>query len=296
METETQTEQPQQDSVEDRIGSILAGDESEPEETQQAASEESDGSPPADETFEFDLDGEKFVLPKKLEKAVLQERDYTQKSQSLAEQRKSLDLVHEQARVAQLHQQFQSEVAPEIQQLQMLDTVIKQTQSSDWTSMSTEDLIRKRLDLDTLKEQRASLLQMVEGKRQEWTQKQQAEFERIKSVSLDTIKKRIPSWDDKLAKSIREHALAEGYTDAELTSIIDPRHAVTLWKAHQFDQLQAKAQKTVGDIKTIKTTPTNSMPQQVKEKLNYRKAIAKAPRGTPEHQRLVQDRVARIFG
>jgi hypothetical protein len=298
MPTENAPEQPeQQDSVEDRIANIL-GSDTETEEPEAAASEETEEGtqPPAEETFELEMDGEKFVLPKKLEKGFMQEKDYTQKSQTLAEQRRTLDLVHEQARVAQMQQQFQGEIAGELSQLQMLDAVIKQTQSIDWASMSTDELLRKRLDLDALKDQRQTLLESLEGKRTEWTQKQQGEFAKIKAQSLDAIKKRIPGWSESLAKSIREHALNDGYTEAELSSIVDPRHAVTLWKAHQFDQLQAKAQKTVQDVKGVKTTPSNQMPQQVKDKLNYRKAIAKVPRGTQDHQRIVQDRIAKIFG
>lgn len=296
MDPETTTEQPAQDSVEDRIANVF-GDAEKPEDTQEAASEPTaeEAKPPIDETFELEMDGEKFVLPKKLEKGFMQEKDYTQKSQTLAEQRRTLDLVHEQARIAQMQQQFQGEISPELQQLQMLDTVIKQSQSIDWASMSTDELIRKRLDLDGLKEQRNTLLQALEGKRTEWTQKQQGEFAKLKTQSLETIKKRVPGWSDDLAKSVREHALSDGYTEAELSSILDPRHAVTLWKAQQFDQLQAKAQKTVQDVKSVKTTPSNPMPQQVKDKLNYRKAIAKVQRGTSEHQRIVQDRVAQLF-
>lgn len=294
-------EQPNSDSIEDRIGNILGGEPEEieePEVTDEESEETPQGEPKPDPnaTFELEMDGETFTLPKKLEKSFLQEKDYTQKTQSLAEQRRSLDLVHEQNRAAQLSQQFNQEVAPEVEQLRMLDAVIKQTQSSDWTQLATEDLIRKRLDLDTLKEQRQTLLQLVEGKRGEWLQKQQTEFDRIKTQSLETIKKRIPSFDDKLAKSIREHALSEGYTEAELSSIIDPRHAVTLWKAHQFDKLQAQAKKLPGEIKKIRTTPANPMPQLTKDKLSYQKALSKTPKGSPEHQQLVRDRVAKIFG
>lgn len=292
MDPENTAEQPQEDSVEDRIGSIM--DDSSSEAEPEAAT--GDETQTADETFELEVEGEKFVLPKKLEKGFMQEKDYTQKNQSLAEQRKSLDLVHEQARVAQLGQQFQAEAAQEIEQLRMLDAVIRQAQSTDWTQMGTEDLLRKRVELDSWRDQRNQLLETLNSKRQEWTTKQQAEFDRIKTQSLETIKKRIPSWNDSLVKSIKEHALSEGYTEAELSSIIDPRHAVTLWKAQQFDQLQAKAQKTVQDAKSIKTTPANPMPQKTKETLNFRKAIAKTPKGTPEHQRLVHDRVAKLFG
>src|ERR1700741_5392795 len=130
MDPVESTEQPSQDSVEDRLGSILTGDEPEQEETTEAAASDEGTAEP--ETFDLEVEGEKFTLPKKLEKAVLQEKDYTQKSQSLAEQRKTLDLVHEQHRIAALAQAFQQEVGPDLQQLHMLETVINQARAADW--------------------------------------------------------------------------------------------------------------------------------------------------------------------
>src|SRR5688572_2610686 len=53
---------------------------------------------PQEETFELDIEGEKYVLPKKLEKGFLQERDYTQKSQSLADQRRLVEVKEQQFR------------------------------------------------------------------------------------------------------------------------------------------------------------------------------------------------------
>jgi hypothetical protein len=293
MPVEPQAEQPTQDSVQDRIGSILEGDSApEPE----AVTAEGEPTAPVEETFEVDIEGEKYVLPKKLEKSFLQEKDYTQKAQSLAEHRRALDVAHEQARIAQFQQQFSHEVAAELNQLRMLDAVIQQTQQSDWASMSTDEIIRKRLDLDTFKDQRNEVLTKVQGKEREWGEKQQTEFNRLKAQAVETISKRIPGWSESVAKSIKDHAISEGYTEAEMASIIDPRQAVTLWKAQQFDQLQAKAQKTVGDIKSIKTTPTNGMPQQVKDKLSFHKAMKSTQRGSPEHQRIVGDRIAKLFG
>src|SRR6185312_13074674 len=111
METQTQTEQAPAASVEDRIANIFGAEppkkqavpqqapvQEEPAQTEepQAASEEQpseeESAAPAEETFELEIDGEKFVLPKKLEKGFMQERDYTQKSQTLADQRRQIEL------------------------------------------------------------------------------------------------------------------------------------------------------------------------------------------------------------
>jgi hypothetical protein len=265
--------------------------EAEASQEPESASDEPQGEAP-DETFEFEYEGAKHVLPKRLEKAVMQEKDYTQKSQALADMRKQLELQDQQFRLAALTQQFHKEVAPEVNKIGLIDEVLKSP--IDWSAMSTDEVIRKKLQLDELKEQREELLKSIETKRSEWTDKQRTEFEKFKAQSLDLIRKKVPTWNDETVKSVRSHALSEGYTESEIASIADPRHALTLWKAYQYDQLQAKAQPTVSQARIAKPTPTNPMPQRVKEKLNYRKALNQAK--TPEdRQRIARQRIGNIF-
>jgi hypothetical protein len=45
----------------------------------------------------------------------------------------------------------------------------------------------------------------------------------------------------------------------------------------------------------VKTTSAKPMPQQTKEYLNYRKALAKTPEGSPERRKVVEGRIASIF-
>ena len=294
MEPEVKGDQPPQESppLEDRIADAF-GDKPETAPEADSATDVADEAPPVPETFEFEEDGEKFVLPKKLEKNFLQQRDYTQKTQSLAEQRKLVELKDQQFRLANLELSFHQEIQPEVQNIGMLDAVIKQ--QIDWGSMTTDQVIRKKLEIDQLKEQRDELLQKVEAKRADWTNKQKAEWEKLKAQTLDAVKKRVPNWSEDTAKAVRAHAISDGYTEAELASINDPRHALTLWKAHQFDQLQAKAQPTVSGNAITKPSPTNPMSAQTKNMLNYRKAIAKTDPGSPERKKLVESKVASIF-
>jgi hypothetical protein len=309
MDQQTPSEQGSTPSLADRIASKFGGApdaepaqeapppaEAQPEPQAASETETPDGSPPpVDETFELEIDGEKFQLPKKLEKAVLQERDYTQKSQTLAEQRRTLELQLHQQRIAQMSQQFTQEASQQQQELQMLEAVIKQAQSTDWSALGTDDLIRRRLDLDNLRQRKADIEQALEGKRREWGEKQQAEITKLRAQSLEAISKRIPNWSDATAKAIREHALREGYTETELNSILDPRHVTTMWKAQQYDALKAKATPAPTTAKTVKTTPTNPMPQRVKEHLAFRKTLQKAPPGSPERKRAIEARAASIF-
>jgi hypothetical protein len=299
MDPETPIEQAPEASVEDRIGALFgdapaADAPDSPAQDTEAASDTAQAEPPAPETFELEVDGEKFVLPKKLEKGFLQEKDYTQKSQTLAEQRRSLEMAQRQQRIAAMSTDFQKEVASDVQQMSMIDWALNQR--VDWNSMSTDEAFRKKLELDSLKDEKARLEKQIDGKKSEWGNKQAQEIAKLRAESLETIKKRIPGWTDTSAKELREYGLSEGMTEEELNSILDPRHVSILWKAQQYEKLKAQATPAANAAKNLKTTPTNPMPQHVKDKLAFRKEVSKHAPGSTQQQRLVKDRIAKLFG
>jgi hypothetical protein len=304
MATESAAGQPSPDpapSLEDRLGALMGVPE-DPPEGEAPAEPEAEGQPeevtqeaPA-ETFDLEVDGEKFTLPKKLEKGFLQERDYTQKSMALADLRKSVEVHHDTLKLASAESEFRKSIDPELKQLDRLDSYLEQAKSMDWASMSTDDLIRNRAQLDQIRDQRESLQKTITGKEQEWGQSQAQKLTDIKARSLEIIKRAIPNFSPEVAKAVRDHALSQGYTDSELANIFDPRHAIALWKAQQFDALKAKAQPAVKDAKTIKTGPSNPMSKATQDKLAYRKALQRTEDGTPERKAAVTDRIASIFG
>ncbi len=255
-----------------------------PEATEEAA-------PATEETFEFEVDGTVYALPKALEKAVQQQKDYTKKTMELAEQRKTFELLHEQARVANMRQEFNASIADELSQLQAYDAVLKQP--IDWNSLDTNEAFRRKIQIDQWKEERDGILRTLQAKQQEFLAKQDAAVKDYRSKAAEVLAKKIPGWSEATQKAIRDHAIADGYTEAELASVSDPRMTLTLWKAAQYDQLKAKATPAVSQVKTVKTTSSNPMPQQVKDKLNFRKALAKAQPN--EKRKLVEARAAQIF-
>jgi hypothetical protein len=255
-----------------------------------------EAAPTAEEFFEFEVDGQRYQLPKPLEKAVMQERDYTQKSQKIAEQRKTYETLAEQARIANMQAEFTREIQSELDQLRAFDAVLEQQRQVDVSSMSTDELYRRKMQLDSWKEQRDAIKQGLEGKYREWTGKRDEAIKALRAKANETAASRIPGWNDATQKAVREHALSEGYTEAELEQAgLDPRHWVTLWKAQQFDAVKAKAAKTVTDVKSIKTTPSNPMPQQVKEKLAFNKQLQKTAPNSSERNKLVESRIGAMF-
>lgn len=300
-------EQPGTDSnvsVEDRVSALFGdpkpkqqmipqeSDAPEPEQTE-AASDPEDGAPQVPETFEFETDGEKYILPKKLEKHISQERDYTQKSQNLSQKEKQVEFLQEQARIANFRADFEREAHEEFQQLQAYDSVLKQT--VDWNSLSTDDKVSKMAQLSQWEKERESIANKLREKHQQWATKTDTALRELQSKADEAVKQRVPNWSDSTWKEISEHAKSEGYTDVELKAINDPRHKLTLWKAQQFDALKAKATKTVVDAKTVKVTPSNPMPQHVKDQLNFRKQLAKTAPNSSERKQTIEARVASMF-
>lgn len=308
------TEQPATDStvsVEDRAaalfapGGFLGGEPKKPapkqevrhEEQQEpepeAAIPEESEAPQTPETFEVEIDGEKFVLPKKLEKSIMQERDYTQKAQNLSLREKQIEHIQEQARIANFRVEFEREAAQEFQQLQAYDAVLGQ--KVDWSQLTSDQKIERMALESQWQKEREAIARSLQLKQQQWVEKTDRALKELAAKADETVRQRVPNWSADTWKSIAEHAKQDGYSDVELNSITDPRHKLTLWKAQQFDSLKAKATKTVVDAKSVKTTPTNPMPQHVKENLNFRKQVAKTAPNSPERKQVVEARIGGLF-
>jgi hypothetical protein len=312
-------EQPSRDSgslpLEDRISSALFGTPKPQPKPQQSAPEEApveanaDADPadvsevqeesaadpaPEPETFEYEYEGEKFVLPKKLEKSVMQERDYTQKNQSLADQRRLVEVKEQQFRERELQQNFHNEIANEIRQMQMIDAVLEQP--VNWQTMSTDDAFRHKIQLDELKQQRDKLAKAVDEKYQGY-QKQQAETRAaLQTKTLEALKSLIPSWGPEVAKEVTTHFRERGLSEADFQFLNSrPEFVQAAWEAMQYRKLQSKAKPAVQQAKVAKTTSAKPMPQSVKEHLNFRKQLAKAPEGSPERRKVLEARAASIF-
>ena len=305
MNTQT-TEQAPTPSVEERAAAWITGSEEPEQEASQPQTEQSnneqeattevEGPSTADDVFEFEYEGTTYALPKPLERAVQNMRDYTQKTQSVAQQRKQAEHILEQQRVANMQREFESSVAQEMSQLHEIDAILAQAKNLDWSSLNTEQILRIRTEIDQRKDQRDQLAQALQAKYQQFGQQREKAIGDLKAKAKEFAASHIPSWSEETYKAVRDHALSDGYTETELNSAeLDPRHLQTLWKAQQFDLLKSKAAKTVSQVKQVRATSANPMPQQVKDKLNFRKALNKTAPNSSERRRLVEDRAAQIF-
>jgi hypothetical protein len=288
-------EQPLEDSVEDRIADILSPGE-QPQESQAAPDTEptEEVSEPAEETFELEYEGEKYQLPKRLEKAIMQERDYTQKSQSLAEMRKDVERQFAQIKLAQSESQFQQSVKTETDQMAMIDAVLAEYGKLEWAKLGTDELVRKKLEMDQYRDMRAALDQQVHAKRAQFEQTYKQELDKLRTEANETLKKRV-NWSDETETKVRAYVRELGITDAEYDAVFDPRHKQILWEAAQYRELKGKAQPVAQQVKAVKTTSNSPMPQPVKEKLNFRKAMEKTASDPVARRAVIESRVEQLF-
>lgn len=291
---------PDSPSIADRIANVLSPDSDTPEVEAGASPDEpqveAPETPPQFEEVEYE--GERFQVPAKLKEAIIHKDDYTRKTQEVAQKRRAVEVQEEALRIAHAERQFDASIESEKQELHLVDARIKQLQQMDWSALSTDDLMRSQVAVQQLREQRSQIEQAMQGKRQQFEQAQRQGLESLKAKALDALKKSIPNWSDQLAKEIGEHAIADGYSAAEVNTIIDPRQISTLYKAMQYDKLMANKAQAVGQVQgapPIKPTSSKPMSAAVKSKLNYRNALKSA--ATPQdRQRVIERRVGDIFG
>jgi hypothetical protein len=290
MELETPTDQGESQSVESRIANALGltaeSTDTEPVETQSA-----------DPGFaELDWEGTKIRVPSAMKDAFMKNEDYTKKTQELAEHRKGIDHVQELAKQRQLDAVFTDSIATEQREIAVIDAYLQQAKTMDWAQMSTDQILRARVELDNVKDRRAQLVETVTGKRTQFMDTVQAKIKELRGKSREIAAKSIDGFSEEAEKAVRTFAQAEGLTETEVDNVLlDPRSYKILWKAMQFDQVKAGTKQVVAASKTLRPgVAAERMPTDVRQKLDYGKAI-KAAKTSGDKARVIEQRLEGMF-
>lgn len=205
-------------------------------------------------------------------------KDYTQKSQALAEQRKAIEA--ERSHLEQVKQERQAYA----QKLQALDSFLsQQNKGEDLEVLKETDPIGYAVKVAE-QSQREKQLAVVRAEQQRIAQQQQAEQQQTLQNHLKAESEKLTSVIPELAtpkgdairKEIREYAKSVGWSDQELSSVYDHRAVLTLYKAMKFEQLQKgkpetlkKVQQAPRMLKPGTSTPNSksSQEKQVMQKL-----------------------------
>jgi Tfp pilus assembly protein PilN len=192
--------------------------------------------------------------------------DYQKKTQSLAEQRKSVEAervkIDEAAKTRDTY----------AQRLQVIEQLLSQQDSTEnLQELKESDPIGYAIKVAERSE-REKQLQAVQAERQRVQQEQQALHGQRMNQHIQSeqekLKTIIPEFKDEakaevIRRDIRSYAKSIGFSDQELSQVYDSRAVQTLYKSMQYDKLVAgksgATKKVASAPKTLK--PGTSNPQ-----------------------------------
>ena len=222
-----------------------------------------DESQADDDDEEVEHDGQKYKVPKALKPLLMMQADYTQKTQSLAEQRKSFE-----AQQAQQQQTIQQNIR-DVAKVVAIDDRLQQFEKVNWQALSNEDPMQAQqlwFEFQNLKDTRGKTVQQIQQNDARAQHERSAQIARASEEGNAVLAKELPGWGKEMATNILAFAHKElGYAIEDLQTISDPRIVKTLHAAmigHQMlnKQKTGVAKKPVTPATPIKTVGKSGSP------------------------------------
>ena len=229
--------------------------EAEPSENEEEATEESSDDEATDEEQSEDevpailklkVNGEEVEKPLDEVVALAQQGlDYTQKTQQVAEQRKELEDyakgIQAQEAIFRQEVELQNVLINEVAQITSLDQKLAAYQNVNWQQLSDNDFVEAQklfFTYNQLQQDRNQLVSQFEAKKHEVAQKQSQLLSEKIAKGKEVLAKEIPNWSPETNQALLSTGKDYGFSDAELNSIVDPRHVKVLHDAMQWRKLQ----------------------------------------------------------
>lgn len=192
---------------------------------------------------------------------------FTQKTQSVAEERRAI----EQARAQIAAQAQAAQVAvQEIAQLKSIDTQLDAYAKVDWQTFADQDPTAAQkhfMQYTALQNKRAETQRVMESKQQHFVSQQQAATEALLSRGRQVLSEKIPEWGETKQQQLAQHSQkAYGFRPDELAYVMDPRVVLMMNDAYLYRQSIQKA--------TAK--PAAPQPEPV-QKVGGTASVAKSP-------------------
>ena len=271
--------------------------ESAPAEGAQAeAAQQEPGKQPeeTEATREVEIDGETYIVPAKIAERFIQHADYTRKTQDVAEMRRALSAERE---ASQLEKAFEQSVKDEQKQLTLIEASLEQFRKLDWGKVEdTAQLLHLRAQFDQLKDAKAEVEKSIGAKRADFEGKVKEKASEAQLAGQKYIESKVKGFTDDTKQELFAYGLNEGYTRDELDRIVDPRIVITLWKARQWDALQAtkpsvtkRASQAAPVVKPGATQPQASKSQVLTK-------VFRDAKGKQEKVRAAEDYFANLLG
>ncbi len=203
---------------------------------------DADAEPPAPAFVSVEYDGQEYEVPEALKDALMRQKDYTTKTQTLADQRRQVE-----AQAAQLQQEaeMQQLTVQDVAAVQAIDKQLEQYAALNWDELYQSDMAtavnldRQKRDLEGSRQQAIQRLNENHSKALESRRQQHAQaIEEGQRV----LQKEIDGWSPQLAQQIATYGVSQGLPESAVQNISDPVHVKLIDKARRYDELMA-AQK-----------------------------------------------------
>jgi len=267
------------EATEETDNSVVEGSEEELEVEEDAESSE-------DESFDIlgaivEVDGEEITV-EELKAANLRQRDYTRKTQELAEQRKALEAQYSE---------IERERAQYAQMLPALQQRLEQKeQEPDWDTLyDTDPTMAAKAERQWRKQQeeREAQIAAVQAEQQRvyalQQQKMQQMQEQYVTQQREILPEVIPEWRDSKvaaqeATQIRDFLLGEGFTEQDIGGLTNATLVKLARKAMLYDRGETRvtAAKAKPKKARAKTLRSGSKASQPRPKSDAQKAIQNA--------------------
>jgi len=226
-----------------------------------------------------EVDGEEITV-EELKRGNLRQRDYTRKTQELAEARKQMeaqfeDIERERAQYAQMLPALQARLEQPVEQEPDWDTLydadprMAAKAERQWKKRQEE----REAQLQAVQAERQRLAEM---ERQKMHQMQARYFEEQRNILPDII----PEWRDntvaaKEAKDLRAFLLNEGFSEEDVNGLTNATLVKLARKAMLYDKGQTRATEARKKPKTqkTKTLKAGSRNTQPKPKSSQQQAL-----------------------
>ena len=264
---DSETEEIEEEELED-----VDDDESEESEEEEVEDEDE----PESTVYTVKVNGQDVeVSEDELIKGYSRQQDYTQKTQQLAEYKRQIDGAA---------QQMQQEVAQtqqvRAQYVDALSTAIdsnyahlQQYANVDWETLKSQDreeYLTKRDDYRQAQEGIQELQAKSQQAQQQQQQEMQVQHQQMLQEEHSKMVGILPEWNDPdtqraIAKTISEFALTKGYTQEELSQLVDHRSILVLMQAKAYEDMTRKQHE-------VRAKKVKNKPNVVKTKAKREKA------------------------
>ena len=236
-------EETDEEALEEEVEEESEQDEPEATEEEDEDSDEDEVEVEEHKTYRVKAGGEeKDVTLEELVSGYQKGDDYTKKSQTLAEQRKTMEVEAKAIQEAQhLREEYQARLGQVSQILQQNDadySDLEQLKENDPIAYAVKvaEKTENTKKMQVIQQEQARLAQ----ESNQYRANQQAKFVAEQSKMLTEKVKEFsdPKKAEQIKNDIRSFGKSVGFSDEELSQVYDHRHVMILQKAMEYDKLQ----------------------------------------------------------